>query len=178
MSNKPSQEQVLRAAFDNLIKGVWTAMPCIVVTIESLDQQQIDIKPLIHQLTRGGDIKERPTIFSVPIVYPSSKSSAFTFPIVAGDIVLAVFSMRGLEAFKTSNGTPTTPLDFSKNDIKDAMAIPGLFPWSLANNNPSKRNLTHSTADAVVAHNIGTDNECEVRLQDRKSTRLNSSHRQ
>ncbi|MBG23770.1 MAG: hypothetical protein CMF22_10645 [Idiomarinaceae bacterium] len=44
------------------------------------------------------------------------------------------------------------------------MAIPGLFGFPDAVNNPSKRSLSHSTDDTVMSHNIGTSAECEVRL--------------
>lgn len=164
MSDKPSQEQVIRAAFNNLIKGVWTTIPCVVVAVDKLNEQRVDVKPLISQLTRNSQIKERPIIYAVPLVFPSSKRSAFTFSVQTGDVVLCVFSMRGLEAFKTGQGTATPPLDFSSYEMKDAIAIPGLFPWSLAVNNPSNRTLPHSIEDAVVTHNIGEDAECEMRL--------------
>ena len=58
--------------------------------------------------------------------------------------------------------------------MKDAIAIPGLFPFGKALNNPSKRNLAHNTKDAVLTHNIGTSGECEVRLKENGDIQLNT----
>ena len=165
MSRKPSLEEVMRSAFSNLIKGVHTAMPCLVVAVDSnLSTQRVDVKPLINQVTRNNNFSERPLVYAVPVVFPASKRSAFTFPIAVGDVVLCIFSMRGMEAFKSGNGKTANPLDFSAYDIKDAIAIPGLFPFSAAVNNPSARTLPHNTLDASVTHNIGQGSECELRL--------------
>jgi len=165
MSRTIGLEETLRAAFSNMIRGVWTAIPCKILRINnSLSDQSVDVVPLINQVAKNGQFKRRPVIYSVPLIFPASKSSAFTFPVNTNDVVLCVFSMRGLEAFKSSEGQERDPLDFSSYEGKDAIAIPGLFPFNMAINNPSKRTLPHSTQDAVVSHNIGTQNECEIRL--------------
>lgn len=175
MGQETSYEQVLRSAFNNMIRGVWTAMPCVVVAVDQdLAEQRVDVKPLVNQASRNGDFSEQPTVYAVPVVFPASKSSAFTFPVAVGDVMCCVFSMRGLEAFKSSEGKPLDPLDFSNYSAKDAIAIPGLFPFKLAVNNPAARTLPHSTADAVVTHNIGTDNECEMRLLENGNVKVTS----
>lgn len=162
-----SPEEVLRVAFEHMIRGVHTSIPCVVVAVEEdLNTQRVDVQPLIDMFGRDGTSKPRPTIYAVPVMFPASKSSAFTFPLSIGDTVLCVFSMRGLEAFKTGDGKPSPPMDYSDYAEKDAIAIPGLFPFDIAVNNPSKRTLEHSTKDTVVAHNIGTAKECEVRLKE------------
>jgi len=45
------------------------------------------------------------------------------------------------------------------------MFIPGIQPPGESINNPSKRTWPHSTEDVVLVNNIGTANECEVRLK-------------
>ena len=54
------------------------------------------------------------------------------------------------------------------------MALPGLFNFKSAVNNPSKRSLSHDISDTVVTHNIGTANECEVRLKASGDVVINS----
>ena len=78
---------------------------------------------------------------------------------------MAIFSMRNLDAWKNSSGRPTTPLNYAKFDKGDAIFIPGIQPPGVSVNNPSKRKWDHSTKDAVLVNNIGTAQECEVRLK-------------
>ena len=49
-------------------------------------------------------------------------------------------------------------------NLNDAVAIVGVHPFSKSPNRNAARKLPHNTDDLVVAHNIGTDRECEVRL--------------
>jgi hypothetical protein len=143
-----------------------TAIPCVILTVHSnLQDQRVDVQPLINKIFPDGSTVAHPPILNVPLIFPSSKTSAFTFPVDKGDTVLCVFSQRGLDTFKAGGGLPTKPTDFRKHDRRDAMAIPGLSPFSNAINNPKQRTHSHSTKDAVIAHNIGTAAECEVRLK-------------
>jgi hypothetical protein len=101
----------------------------------------------------------------VPIQFPVSKTAGFTFPISVGDTGLAVFSMRNMDAWKSGNGRPASPLNFAKFDKGDAIFIPGIQPPSVAVNNPAKRIWDHSTQDAVLVNGIGTTNEAELRIK-------------
>src|SRR5690606_34924800 len=82
-----------------------------------------------------------------------------------GDTVLCVFSQVGMDLFKSGRGEYSPPPDFRKMDSRDAIAIPGLVPFSKSLNNPSVRTWGHSTSDCVVSHNIGSGREVEIRLK-------------
>lgn len=160
-----SLEEILRQSFLSNISDIHTAMPCIVLGVhEDLRSQRVDVQPVINRLYKDDSVDQYPPILAVPVVFPASSTSALTFPINVGDTVLCVFSQRGLDAFKGGDGTFATPTDFRRLDKRDAIAIPGLFPFSKAINNPSKHKLPHNTKDTVLCHNIGTANEVEVRL--------------
>lgn len=162
----------LARAVDNLIdyriSSLYTAIPCRIVTIKnSLNDQRVDLQPLINKKLKDGTEREHPTILNVPVMFPASKTASVTFPIDVGDIVLCIFSQRSLDAFKASTGAETyTPTTNRKFDLTDAIAIPGLFPFQDSINDPAKRKWTHSTRDVVMVNNIGTDTECEFRLKD------------
>lgn len=176
MSRQAGPEEALKAAFQYLSNNQFTAIPCIVVAIrENLNTQVVDIQPTLNQKLKDGSVKERPPILGVPVVFPASKTAAFTFPISVGDTGLAVFSMRSIETWKQGNGYPSTPPNFSKMDKSDAIFIPGLQPTQLAINNPAKRLWPHSTSDAVMVNNIGTTQEVEVRLQSSGSIVINTN---
>lgn len=159
-------ENVLYNAFQHYTNNLYTAIPCIVLTVyNNLEDQKVDVQPCVNQKTYEGDSTEHPPILGVPVVFPASSTSAFTFPINKGDTVLCVFSSKSTDVFKSGSGYPSDPNDFRRFDKRDAVAIPGLFPFQAAVNNPKKRTFSHSTQDAVLVHNIGTGSECEVRLK-------------
>ena len=167
MSNRaPSLQETLVAAFQSQANNMYTMLPCVVVAVrENLNTQMVDIQPTINQKMKDGTVKERTVILGVPVVFPVSKSAGFTFPISVGDTGMAVFSMRNLDAWKSGNGKPSTPMNFAKMDKGDAVFVPGLQPMSMAVNNPAKRLWEHDTRDAVLVNGIGTASECEVRLK-------------
>jgi len=160
-----SLEGLLRQYITNTINGMFTAMPCKIVNVTMLDQQRLDVKPLIERVTPDNDILEHPVILNVPLIFPGSRSSQFSFPVRVGDTVLCIFSQRSLDRFKLGAVESHRPIDFRKYSRNDAMAIPGLFPFDIAVNNPSKHSLSHDINDTVMVHNIGTEAECEVRLK-------------
>lgn len=169
-----SLEGLLRQYTANSTAKMFTAIPGRVVGTPNLDQQRIDVQILVNKVTTDDVSRKHPTLLNVPLIFPGSQSSQFSFPVVSGDTVMLVFSQRSIDRFKLGAKTTHTPLDFRKYSRNDAVAIPGLFPFEDAVNNPSKHSLTHSTADTVVTHNIGTGAECEVRLKASGDVIINS----
>lgn len=170
-----SFEEVLKLSFQSNTRNMYTALPCIVLTVYGEGKnQQIDVQPTINKLYKDDTDEEHPVVMGVPVIFPASRTSMLSFPINVGDTVLCVFSSRGIDNFKIGTGLPTRPTDYRKFDKRDAVAIPGLFPFSKALNDPAKRNLAHSTRDAVLTHNIGTSGECEVRLKENGDIQLNT----
>jgi hypothetical protein len=96
---------------------------------------------------------------------PSSSTAALTFPVNVGDPVLLIYSMRSMDTWKRGTGRPLLPNDNRKFDKRDCVAIPGVWPFGQSINNPSKRIWEHNTGDLVIANNLGTGNENEVRLK-------------
>lgn len=165
---KISLDSAIETFVDFKISKLYTAIPCRIVAIRtSLEDQRVDLQPLPNRKLRDGSSKEQPTVLNVPVIFPASKTASVTFPLDVGDIVLCVFSQRSLDDFKASTGAETyTARDNRRYDVTDAMAIPGLFPFSDAINNPSKRKWSHSTRDMVMVNNIGQSTENEIRLKE------------
>lgn len=171
-----SLPEVLNDAFNYQASKMYTAIPCIVLTVHtSLTDCRIDVQPSINTLYKNDVVEEHPPILSVPVMFPSSSTSALTFPINVGDTVLCVFSQKGIDNFKKGSGSPTRPVDFRRFDKRDAIAIPGLFPFGKSVNNPARRTWAHSTSDMVVAHNLGKGNEVEVRLHQNGNLTINTN---
>ncbi len=166
---------LLISAFQHQIYDVYTAIPCVIVNIKNIKEQRVDVQPCIKIITPNGDYEEHSVILSVPIMFPSTRTSALTFKVTTGDTVLCVFSQRCIDLFKSGGGGIVNPLDLRKFDKRDAVAILGLFPFSSAINNPSARTWTHNTNDTVLVHNIGTGNEVEIRLSESGKLTINTN---
>lgn len=172
---EPSLPGLMSDAFRSQMNNVYTAMPCIVVAIpDNLTDMRVDVQPSLNKKYKDGRIEEQPVIFNVPLQMPGSSTTLISFPVHMGDTVLCVFSSRGLDAFKAGNGYPSTPTDFRKFDKRDAMAIPGLFPFSRSVNNPAVRKWAHNTQDLVVSHNISSGTEVEIRLDTSGNLTINT----
>lgn len=155
-------QDLLTAAFQSQMNNVHTALPCVVVQVQGPDR--VAIQPAINQKMKDGGTKERPTVLNVPISFPVSKTAGMTFPIKPGDTGIAIFSMRSIEAWKNSDGYPSTPLNYAKMDKNDAMFVPGLQTSNSSVNNPAKHIWDHNTEDVVVFNGLG-GNEAEVRIK-------------
>lgn len=176
MSGDMTMESAMIAFFEHHMRKVYTAIPAVIVAVRSGEKQSVDVKPLINQVFPDlEDDTEHPVILHVPLIYPSSSTSAVTFPVHPGDTVMLVFSQASMDVFKSGDGTVQPPIDYRRFSIRDAIAIPGLFPFGAAINQVSKHTLPHSTDDLVVFHNLGTSAECELRMKPSGKIEINGS---
>lgn len=107
---------------------VYTSLPAVVVSNTDFESKQtIDVQPLIGRLWDDKDYEDPPTIFKVPVIFPSAGGGILSFPIQIGDTVMLMFSQRDIENFQSSDGRlpqkPKTPRDHA---LTDAIAIAGL----------------------------------------------------
>jgi len=126
--NAPSLATAVKKAITFSLTDVNTCLPG---RIEKYDyaKQKADVKPLIKKLYVDGTTEALPVIVNVPVVWPRGGGGSLTFPLEKGDGVLLVFSQRSLDTW-LSKGGDTGPGDPRKFDLSDAIAIPGLFPFS------------------------------------------------
>lgn len=166
---------LMGAHIANAVSTMYTSIPAIVLRgYDGGNKQMVDVQPSVSRVLRTGETEALPPIGGVPVIFPASLTSQFSFPINIGDTVLLVFCQSDIENFKLGDGRPLSAKTQRKQSIQDAVAIPGLFPFNKARNNPVLRNLPHNTHDAVLVHNIGTPGECEVRLAESGNIKLTS----
>lgn len=166
--------ELLINSFQHQIHDLQVAIPCVIVNIRDINQQRVDVQPAVNLVTPSGEYKQNPPILSVPVMFPSTSTSALTLEIQSGDEVLCVFSHRCIDLFKNQGGI-VNPIDLRKFDKRDAVAIVGLSSFNKAANNSSRRQLPHNPRDVVLAHNIGTSNEVEIRLKKDGSVAITTS---
>lgn len=171
-----SLETILNAQIDFRLSDIYVSMVAVVTGVSKLNECRIDVQPVVNKKYIDGEILEYPEILSVPVQFPSSSTSALTFPINQGDNVLLVFSQKGLDVFKSGATSAHDPIDMRSFDKRDAIAIPCVNPFSKSINNPDTRTLTHSVDDMVMTHNIGKDSECEVRLTSGGEVKVTGVH--
>lgn len=175
MASEVGWEKFLSTSFWKEMNEIYTMMPATVISVvDDFEEQRINVQPSLNKLFLSGESAPRASIINVPVIMPATSTSAVTMPVNEGDTVWLMFSMRAMEIFMESDGKPSTPDNHAKFDQKDCVAIIGLFPRKKAINNPNKRTHEHSTKDLVVAHNIGTASEVEIRLKPDGSLIINS----
>ena len=170
-----SLETILNSQIDFRLSDIYVTMVAEVTNVSKLNECRIDVQPVVNKKYIDGEIMAYPEILSVPVQFPSSSTSALTFPINQGDNVLLVFSQKGLDVFKSGATSAHDPIDMRSFDKRDAIAIPCVNPFSKSINDPVKRTLFHSVDDMVMTHNIGLPTECEVRMKPTGKIELTSA---
>ena len=159
-----SLETIMTSWIESYMQDVYTCMPAIVLNVRDMGEMRVDVQPVINHLFKDGTLLEYPPIGNVPLIFPSTRNSAITMPVVQGDTVMLMFSQKDMSIFKAGADRPHDPNTRRWMNLNDAVAIVGVHPFSKSPNRNAARKLPHSTDDLVVAHNIGTDRECDFRL--------------
>lgn len=127
-------------------------------------QLTVDVEMLTLRYDADGETQDDVPVIGVPLVMPSSSTSAITLPVQVGDTVVCVVSQTSIDSYKSSSGradVPTRVNDYRRFNAQDALA----FPYSKRSNNPALRTLAHDPNDVVITHNIGTGNECSITMK-------------
>lgn len=120
-------ELAMRLVLDGRQSTIWTAMPCIVQSVD-LTKMTIEAQPAIQ-----GTIENEqgvlsnvnyPLLVDVPIVFPSAGGFTITFPIAQGDEVLVIIASRCIDAWWQSGGIQRA-MEARMHDLSDGFAIPG-----------------------------------------------------
>ena len=164
----------IKSNINSKVSRLNTSLPAKIVKYDP-KTQKAEVLPLIKLLLKTGESRILPTISNVPVVQPATSKSMVMMPINIGDTVLLMFSQRSLDLWVDTEGQdPVNPDDYRKHHFNDAIAIIGLFTFPQAINDSSKHTLPHDTSDLVIAHNIGTPEECEIRLKSDGSVTMTS----
>ena len=148
--------QAIRFAIRQSLKDMYTCMPGIVESYDAETRRAV-VKGALKVVTTKKEEIEREAIHNVPVLFPSGGRSAFTFPLDPGDLVLLVYSQRGLANWKKTLDV-TTPDIFGFFSEKDAIAIPGF--------GPAQGSLEHMIAVEPGGVHIRTTGKLTIEAQD------------
>lgn len=120
-------EETLRMAFDSNLANVWTALPCIVSSVD-FTAMTVSAQPAIKGSVTNPDGSTRsvnlPLLVDVPLVFPTAGGFSITFPVASGDECLVVFASRCIDGWWQSGGVQE-PMEFRMHDLSDGFAIIG-----------------------------------------------------
>lgn len=162
----PSVAESLKLALHSRINEVNTSIPAIVLAVKDQGELRVDVQPVIRSQDLDREVEEElPPILNVPVMMPYASKGGLSFPVSVGDGVLLIFSQRGIGTWKRGGDSGFyTPDTLNSHDMKDAIAITGLFNFNNSLNKPDMRGLTHSPNDLVLGFNRGQGSESEVRM--------------
>jgi hypothetical protein len=147
----PELEHVLRDIVRTAATRINVCMPAMVHAVHA--DQTVDIQLLPKMLyTTATSPVDRAVCPNVPVSMPMGANWAITVPVAVGDLGLAIFSDRSIDAFIDSDGSGTyDPQDTRMHDISDAIFQPGL---------PTSQQQTNEGGDLVVRNG-----ESQVRVK-------------
>lgn len=121
----------IKSQIKGALSNVHTALPGNVVSFDS-GSNRATVKPSGNFMIPDGRTMPYPDIYNVPVIFPTGAggTAGITFPIVAGDAGLIVFSERQLEDF-LHGGESEDP---RMHDLNDAIFIPGLYSAGATSN--------------------------------------------
>lgn len=125
----PSLEKVIDQAITSRLTALNVMLPGKIVKVD-VTKGKCDVQPLLKSKAADGTVKSRPVISGVPIGFYRAGNAFITLPVKIGDYVEIRFSQRSLDLWLTKGGD-VDPLDPRKFHIKDAVAYPGLYPFTM-----------------------------------------------
>lgn len=141
----PKLADVIRAAVDSALSDFRVALPGRVQSFDA-SKQAADVQPILKQTYVDEEGQEQavafPVVRNVPVVFPGAGGFRITFPLQAGDDVLLIFSDLGLDKYLSNGGALVDPVSLHEHHLADAIAIPGLHPFSSPWSGSSDSNMT------------------------------------
>lgn len=111
-----------------------TALPAEIVSYDQATQKA-NVQPGVAGRFEDPESKEwlpykMPMVTNVPVMFPAGGGFSITWPLEAGDVVYLVCAERSIDEWKSAGGPNTIPADTRRFNLSDAVAIPGLRPFS------------------------------------------------
>jgi hypothetical protein len=132
MSQNPTLAEVLRRVLERWGRATHVARPGRVERYDAVTQMA-DVKPLVQAMDEVEEDEflaaALPVICNVPVVFPGAGGFRMTLPVQPGDTVLLVFADCSLDRWLAVGGD-VDPGDPRAHNLTDAIAIPGLHPFT------------------------------------------------
>jgi hypothetical protein len=151
----PTLSNVFSEATKSMGQNMRVACPAIVVKYFK-DDQKVDVRLCFKKKYKTDTVVQGPMIYSVPVAFPRSGSAIIAMPLKKDDYVMLVFQDRSIEKWVTDGGE-VDPADKRMHDISDAVAYPGLYPYS------KKKKIANDTD--IILMNESDGSKLEIRVK-------------
>lgn len=167
-SRTPESDELLRLAIDSFLEDVHTCMPGKVESYDA-DKQKADVKPMLKRLIQHEDgqetVESLPVIPDVPVIFQRGGGFFQSFPLKKGDLVALHFAERSIDSYLSSSGADSDPGVFTRHDLTDAVAVPGLYPFNRAIKDISSANMVMGDDNGGIQIHLTPDGTMEVKLE-------------
>lgn len=168
LQSERSNDEVstFKLAFRGQMRGVWTAIPAIVVSYNAGDNT-VTCQPAIRVVIRDLNVDtgkesqktvDLPQLIKVPVIQYGAGGFCLDIKPTAGDEVLVVFGARCIDGWWQSGGVQGQ-IEQRAHDLSDGMAIPGLWsvprvPSSIGGGGLRIRSVDGASSVGLAAGNI------------------------
>lgn len=158
---EPGLAQLIIRAIEGRLYDLHTGLPAKVVSFDPTKQSAV-VQPLLVRVFVDENEQfqqiEMPQIQNVPVIFPAGGGWSITWPLNAGDPVFLTFAERSLDHWLNAPlGTSVDPVHERKHDLSDAIAVPGLRPFTAPSPNISATNLRIARDDGSVLIELSED---------------------
>lgn len=109
--------------------GLYTATPAIVETYDS-ETATISCYPAIYKADKDGVLLQESLLEGVPVMFPSTKDAAITFPLTKGDKVMLLFGQQDMDTWLESAEDIDKPQTLRRHNLNDAVAYPTTLKYN------------------------------------------------
>ena len=118
----------IKAYLKDMKSQLYTSLPAEVVENDKFESEQVvTVRVLIDTLESDGVSLIGPTIYNVPVVFPSAGGGMLSFPVQVGDTVKVDFCMLNIESWLEGDGQSVVAPTRRTHDMNDAVAVTGLY---------------------------------------------------
>ena len=120
-----SLDELLRLATRTEIAKINVSIPATVISYDRTTQT-ITARPVVADRFADGSQHKPPTLYNVPVGFPSATGYSITWELSAGDPVIIHFAHRSIDEWIMTGEPDTIASDPRRFSASDAMAVPQL----------------------------------------------------
>lgn len=129
MNQGPSLAQIIKDAIDDRLSSINTMFPGKVTKVD-VAAGKCEVQPCFRRVYGDETTSDMPVITGVAIGFYRANNAYISLPIKVGDFVEVRIAQRSLDIWLAKGGV-VDPLDPRKFHLSDAVAYPGLYPFSM-----------------------------------------------
>lgn len=156
--SKVNIPEAVRSLVLEEMAGTLTSLPVVVLAYDA-GQCTVTVATLINKEYSDGAIGTPPTLYDLPVIFPSAGGGLISFPIKQGDTGLAVFCSKSIDEWVYGDGSAVTPASKRSNSLNDGVFFPGLYTVN-THLSPDPDNVQIKFAGSTIT--IKTDGVVEI----------------